>query len=118
MKTKIVGYRRVSSYRSHNLEVVGSSPTWSTPRKAIQALTQNVSAFLFDNCSPAGEQREFTYACRVLRYPQARTSTGTNATASHAKRQFPEDPDKAPFADYAGHGYMKTIFQRVTPLSE
>ena len=45
MKTKIVGYCRISFYRSHNLEVPGSSPGWSTLK--IKHLREIASAFFF-----------------------------------------------------------------------
>lgn len=40
-----IDYHRISSYRSHNLEVIGSSPIWSTTYK--KHLQFFASAFCF-----------------------------------------------------------------------
>ena len=48
MKTKIVGYRRISSYRSHNLEVPGSSPGWSTLKSSTYKNFVGAFSFIGD----------------------------------------------------------------------
>lgn len=58
-----MNYRRISFYRSHNLEVPGSSPGWSTLE--IKHLREIASAFFFI-CVNKGSVRFSDFWMKVL----------------------------------------------------
>ena len=86
MLLQIINYHEISFFRTHNLEVVGSSPTWSTLK--IKHLRATRKCFFFCLRTPCEHRAQSQTSHEHREIPRTRFWCSQNKQSSSSENYF------------------------------